>query len=136
MPQRNAASAYQSQAVQTASQPQILVMLCDRFMLDLRRAKESIEKNDFQEANESLQHAQKITRMLRTSLDPKGFKGGQELLAIYLFLERHLVKANLEKNGTVVEECEQVFSPICEAWRMAVANSETRESEDAVANVG
>ena len=135
MPQRNAASIYQSQAVQTASQPQILVMLCDRLMLDLNGAKGAIEKSNFEGANESLQHAQKIIRMLRTSLDPSGFKGGEDLMAIYLFLERHLVKANLEKKISVVEECEQIFSPIAEAWRTVVNRTE-REPEDAVAHVG
>ncbi len=124
MTNRNPAAAYKSQAVNTANGPQLLVMLCDRMAADMARAELAIEMNDFEAANSNLQHAQRIVRMLESSLDPDGFKGGRELLAIYAFLERHLVKANLEKDPTLVRECTDVFRPIHEAWRIAVSAHE------------
>ncbi len=120
----NSASAYQSQAVQTANQPQLLVMLFDRLAVDIARAELAIEAANFETTNEALQHAQKIVRMLSSSLDPDGFSGGHELLAIYVFLENHLIKANLEKSLTAVKECADLVRPIHEAWRRAVNASE------------
>lgn len=120
----NSASAYQSQAVQTANQPQLLVMLFDRLAVDIARAELAIEASNFEATNETLQHAQKIVRVLSSSLDPEGFSGGQELLAIYVFLENHLIKANIEKDVTLVRECADLVRPIHEAWRRAVNANE------------
>ncbi len=129
----NSASAYQSQAVQTANQPQLLVMLVDRLAVDIARAELAIESLNYETANETLQHAQKIVRVLSSSLEPDGFSGGQELLAVYVFLENHLIKANLEKDVTVVKECADLVRPIHEAWRRAV---NTNERANVPSNLG
>ena len=128
----NAASAYQAQAVQTANGPRLHVMLCERLSVDMSRAVTAIESRNFEDANLELQHAQRIVRMLRTSLDPDGFVGGQELLAVYNFLETHLVKANLTKDVALVRESMELFEPIHEAWRQAVEASERISVPDLV----
>lgn len=131
MSARNPAAAYKDQAVNTAAAPQLLVMLCDRMAADIARAELAIEMKDYESANDNLQHAQRIVRMLASSLDPEGFKGGRELLAVYVFLERHLIQANFEKDPALVRECAEVFRPIHEAWRIAVsANEESDASVD------
>jgi flagellar protein FliS len=130
---QNPASAYQSQAVQTANGPHLLLMLCDRMSVDIARAEVALEESDNKAANEHLQHAQKIVRMLRNALDPQGFQGARELLAVYIFLETHLVRANLEKDVTVVRECADLVRPIHEAWRKAV---NANERANAYSHVG
>jgi flagellar protein FliS len=106
--------------VQTANGPRLLVMLCDRLAVDVVRAEVALETNDLKTVNESLQHAQKIVRVLRSALDPDGFKGGHELLSVYVFLENHLVKANLEKSASLIHECANLIAPIRDAWSKAV----------------
>jgi flagellar protein FliS len=69
-----------------------------------------------------LQHAQRIVRMLRHSLEPDGFTGGRDLLALYDFLLSHLVEANLRKDPELVRECGRVIAPLREAWQRAVNN--------------
>lgn len=133
MPIRNPANAYQGQAINTATPTQLLVMLCDRLAVDIDRAEVAIIARDFKESNDNLQHAQAIVRMLRTSLDPTGFKGGEELLSLYYFLERQLAKANLEKSVEIIHECAEVFAPIHEAWRRAVHMD---EGSHAISNLG
>jgi flagellar protein FliS len=128
MSDQNRASAYQSQAVQTANGPQLLLMLCDRMSVDIGRAELALGSLDNKGANDHLQHAQKIVRMLRNALDPDGFDGAQALLAVYAFLEGHLVKANLEKDAAVVRECAELLRPIHEAWRKAVNADERAEA--------
>jgi flagellar secretion chaperone FliS len=133
MPDHNPASAYQSQAVQTANGPHLLLMLCERLAVDIARSEVALETADNKAANEHLQHAQRIVRMLRNALDPAGFKGGRELLSVYIFLESHLVKANLEKDAALVRECAELIRPVHEAWRWAV---HTNERIDAFSHVG
>jgi flagellar secretion chaperone FliS len=133
MPDQNRASAYQSQAVQTANGPQLLLMLCDRLSVDIARAEVALGASDNQAANEHLQHAQRIVRMLRNALDPQGFRGATELLSVYVFLEAHLVRANMDKDPALVRECADLVRPIHEAWRKAV---NANERTDALSHVG
>jgi flagellar secretion chaperone FliS len=133
MPTRNPASVYQNQAVQTANGPHLLLMLCDRLAVDIARSEVALEANDNKAANDHLQHAQRIVRMLRNALQPDGFAGGRELLSVYQFLENHLVRANLEKSGALVRECAELVQPIHEAWTRAVRD---QERENATSHVG
>lgn len=127
MPARNPANAYQAQAVQTANGPRLLIMLCDRLSVDVSRAEAAMIAGDLKATNESLQHAQQIVRVLRTSLDPDGFVGGHELMSVYVFLEGHLVKANLEKSLEKVRECAGLIELIRDAWNRAVTQSERED---------
>lgn len=119
----NAAMRYQSQAVQTAPGPQLLVMLFDRLAADIEIAEHALENNDLQSTNERLQHAQQIVRVLRHSLQPDGFDGGRNLLGLYDFLHAELIDANLSKDTAKIHRCGQIVSPLREAWRRAVAGS-------------
>jgi flagellar protein FliS len=133
MTTRNPASAYRNQAVQTANGPHLLLMLCDRLAVDMARSEMALEANDNKAANDHLQHAQRIVRMLRNALQPDRFAGGRELLSVYVFLENHLVTANLEKSPALVRECAELVQPIHEAWTRAVR---AHEQENATSHVG
>jgi flagellar protein FliS len=123
-PPNNLAEKYRSQAIQTAPGPQLLVMLYDRLAADVDIAARSLESRDYEVTNDRLQHAQRIVRMLRHSLEPEGFAGGRDLLALYDFLLSHLVEANLRKDPDLVLECGQIIAPLREAWQRAVTNPE------------
>ncbi len=133
MPPRNPATMYQNQAVQTAAGPQLIVMLYDRLAADIDVADGAIEARDFHLANTSILRAQQIVGVLRHSLQPDGFTGGQELLALYDFLFRTLVEANLAKDPTKIRECRTIVAPLREAWHAAVV---TPDRIDGVARVG
>jgi flagellar protein FliS len=133
MVNRNAAAQYQSLAVQTAPGPQVLVMLYDRLSADIDVADRAIEARDYYLANESIQHAQQIVRVLRHSLQPDGFEGGHDLMALYDFLVRHLIDANLTKSREKLRECARIIEPLRDAWHLAVANP---EGIDVPAHVG
>ncbi len=117
---RNPARVYQGLAVHTADGPHLLIMMCERIAADLSRAESAIAEGDYAACDENLQHAQRSVRLLRTALDPDGFRGGRELESVYAFIEQHLVRANLEKSGALVRESADLFRPIHEAWRRAV----------------
>jgi len=121
---RDAAASYQSRAVETAPGPQVLVMLYDRLAVDIDVADRALAGQDLFAANEAIQHAQQIVRVLRVSLRPDGFDGGDRLLALYDFLAAHLLEANLTKSQQALRECGAIVEPLRDAWRVAVAQPE------------
>ena len=130
MAPRNPASAYRSQAVQTANGPQLLLMLCDRLAVDIARAEVALEANGTTRRRTSTCSTRRRSfACCGTRSIPSGFKGGRELLSVYVFLESHLVKANLAKDVSLVRECAELLRPIHEAWTRAVG---ANEREDAV----
>ena len=108
-------------------------MLYDRLAVDIEVADRAIDDQDLFAANQAIQHAEQIVAVLRHSLQPEGFAGGDRLLAIYEFLTRHLVEANLSKSQTVLRECAAIVAPLRDAWRLAVAQP---ERVDVPAHVG
>jgi flagellar secretion chaperone FliS len=131
-PPTNLADKYRSRAIQTAPGPQLLVMLYDRLAVDVDIATQSLDAQDYLATNERLQHAQRIVRMLRSSLEPDGFAGGRDLLALYDFLLGHLVEANLRKDPDLVRECARIIAPLREAWQQAVTNPERADGPRSV----
>jgi flagellar secretion chaperone FliS len=132
VPPTDLADKYRSQAIQTAPGPQLLVMLYDRLAADVDIAVGALDAQDYLATNERLQHAQRIVRMLRHSLEPDGFDGGRDLLALYDFLLSHLVEANLRKDPDLVRECAGIIAPLREAWQRAVTNPERADGRRSV----
>jgi flagellar protein FliS len=69
----SARNAYLGNSVQTASPARLLVMLCDRLVLDLQRGRDAQAAGVREEANSQLLHAQDILIELRSSLDTKAW---------------------------------------------------------------
>ncbi|MDA8062415.1 MAG: flagellar protein FliS, partial [Actinomycetota bacterium] len=115
------ATAYRSRAAETSSGPRLIVALYERLTTDLHVALDALEVHgDLFVASESLVHAQQVLLVLRTSLDPDGFRGARELLDVYAFLERELIRANLAKDPVGVRGCLEVLEPLRAAWAGAV----------------
>lgn len=134
--QKNAATAYKDYSTVTASKPQLLVMLYQRAVLDIERAELALESQHYEIVNDNLQHAQKIVRLLKNSLNPEGFKGAGELMSLYVFVEKHLVQANLKKDPVLIRECGEILRPLCEAWETVVNNYEATVGENVLVNMG
>jgi flagellar protein FliS len=115
----DARAAYMDASVATADPSKLLVMLCDRLVLDVQRALSAQADGHHEEAHHQLVHAQAIVCELRNSLDPDGFRGGAELAALYDYLHRQLVQANIHRDSSVTAECEQIVTQVAETWRQA-----------------
>ena len=115
----DARAAYMDAAVATADPSRLLVMLCDRLVLDVGRARSAQLAGNHEAAHHQLVHAQAIVTELRNSLDPDGFRGGVELAALYDYLYQQLVLANIRRDPGVTEHCELVVTQVAETWRQA-----------------
>ena len=104
--------------VSTADRGKLVVLLYEGAMNFLRKAKNSIEQGDIDAKCSNINRTQDIIQELNCSL--KMDEGGdiaQNLRNLYVFMERHLVMAKIEKDGTKkVDEVLSMLSTLYEAW--------------------
>ena len=115
----NARNAYMGQMVSTAGPARLLVMLLERLGLDVARAVQCQENQDFAGASTHLLHAQEIVLELRSSLRPDVWEGAAGLDAIYAWLHTQLVRANTSRDVGVTRDAQRVVEPLVETWREA-----------------
>lgn len=115
----NARTTYMESSIQTADPSRLLVMLCDRLVLDVQRGLAAQQDGDRQVAHDQLIHAQAIVSELRTSLKPEGFVGGVELAALYDHIYLQLVAANIHQDQEATAHCLSLVTTIADTWRQA-----------------
>ena len=106
----------------TMSKPQLLVALYQRLCRDLVAAEAGIADRDFEATSRNLQHAQDIVLALEEALDRDAWAAAEQLGALYEYLYRRLLDANMTKDAATVRECRSHIEPLCDAWEQA-ANS-------------
>lgn len=121
----NARATYMDASIATASPARLLVMLYERLVLDVQRGLDAQRRHDLHETHAQLTHAQDIVMELHSSLRVDGFKGGHDLAALYSYLHRRLVVANVRKDAEITAECLQIVSDLCSTWRQAALESAT-----------
>ena len=110
---------YLGDSVATASPQQLLVMLYDRLALDLERAEDSLTRGDRPAAREPIMHAQEIVLELQGSLRVDLWDGGPRLSAIYGWLHKEMVRANVQRDVAATRSCLELVLPLADAWREA-----------------
>ncbi len=115
----NAKNAYVDNSVSTASPERLLVMLCDRLVLDVQRALEAQKDRNHPEAHNQLVHAQEIIIHLRSTLRVEAWDGGPGLASLYDWLHNELIRANVSKDPAVTEGCLSFVSNLADTWRQA-----------------
>lgn len=116
---RNVRATYQAASVSTASPARLLVMLLERLVLDAERGAAALTAGEHDEANRQLQHAQAIVTELQSTLEADRMPAGQELLALYDYLQRRLVTANVSHDQVAAAEAVTLCRDLCDTWRQA-----------------
>lgn len=125
---QHARAAYMDATIATASPARLLVMLFERLVLDVHRGLEAQRRGDLEETHHQLTHAQDILLELQSSLRADEFRGGHDLAALYGFLHRQLVLANVRKDATITGEVLVLVTDLCDAWRQAALQSVAEKS--------
>lgn len=120
---RAAQSAYQGNAIATASPARLLVMLVERLVLDIERGLGAQKAADWPEAHRHLVHAQDIVAELETSLDVDKMPAGKQLASLYAWLREQLVKANISRDVAVTTQSLTLARQLCDMWRQAAMAS-------------
>lgn len=117
-PALRAQQRYREEAILSASPQRLLTMLYDRLVLDVERAEAAQLRGDWDTANTELQHAQQIVVELAGSLSDD-WAGSGDLRAVYGYLTRTLIGANIGRDAVRTRECLELLLPLRDAWHAA-----------------
>lgn len=112
---------YQSRSVETANPAQLVLMLYDRILVGILRARQSEER---QVVNHELQRVQQILSELTITLDHE--RGGEiaaNLHALYGFCRDRVIKANVTQDLHLLEDVDAVVRDLRNAWEEGCVNS-------------
>ncbi len=128
----NAQQRYLKTQIETASQPQLLVMIFDAAVKKLHLSKKAIQEKNIEKAHTELTKVQKIFTELMIALDlEKGGELATNLLRIYDFLYHHLVKANIKQDIALIDEALPIVENLRTAWKDAVEKYTQEQQGDA-----
>ncbi len=118
----NAIKQYQQQsargAIEGASPHRLIQMLLDGALERIFAAKRAMATNQTAAKGESISSAIAIVDGLRASLDlEKGGDIAANLKALYDYMERRLLEANLNNDAAILDEVASLLCEIGEAWR-------------------
>ena len=120
-----AKNAYVDNSITTASPARLLVMLCDRLVLDVQRGLDAQRAKDLPESHNQLVHAQEIVIHLRSTLHVEAWDGGPGLASLYDWLHNELIRANVTKDPALTEGCLSIVTDLAETWKAAAIQSAT-----------
>ena len=110
--------AYKKVDVETASQGKLIVMLFNGAIQRAEEAKRQLQKDRIDGVHNNLVRAQEIIAELRGALDMNG--GGdiaRNLNRIYEYFQHLLVKANIQKKTSPIEECISLMTIMRDTWQ-------------------
>lgn len=116
---------YNRNAILSATPAQLLTMLYDRLLLDLKRAEAAQEAESWQAASNQLMHAQDIITELQITLKLDEWDGATGLFALYTYTRTALVHANINRDVNRTREAITLLEPLRQAWHDAAAQIPT-----------
>jgi len=121
---------YRVSSVETASPAQLVLMLYDGAIKFAKQAEEAARARRIEEANRAIGRVQDILAELMSSLNVDAGEVAGNLFAIYDYLNRRLVEANIKKDPEIVSEVVGHLLSLREAWvQMARGVKNFRQGE-------
>ncbi len=121
---------YLKTQIETASQPQLLVMLFDGAVKKLHLSKKAIAEKNIEKSHTELTKVQKIFTELMIALDfEKGGDIASNLLRIYDFIYHYLVRANIKQDSSLIDEVLPIVESLRDGWTQAVDKYVKEEGE-------
>lgn len=124
----NTAATYRDTRIQTASPGKLILLLYEGAIKFSRLAIKHIEAKEIEKAHNYIIKTQNIVTELDITLDMKnGGEIAKNLRMLYDFINRHLVKANVEKKAEYIEEVLKLLKQLYEAW-ITIINKENAKA--------
>jgi flagellar secretion chaperone FliS len=120
----NALNAYQKNGVNTASKERLLIMLYDGLVKFIRQGIAGIDEKDIQKTNKNFTKAQSIILEFMGTLNMEiGGEMAKSLMALYDYMHRRLVEANIKKDMKIAKEvlgfAEELKETFEEAYKLS-----------------
>lgn len=116
---KNAASLYQSNAIQTASPAKLTLMLYDgaiKFALIALEEMRAEGRTNYEKINTNIQKVQNIIVELRVTLDMK-YPVAKEFDQVYDYIYRRLVESNMKTDPEILEEALGHIRTMRDTWK-------------------
>ena len=95
---------YQASNVNTATPEKLMIMMFDGALQFLQKAKIAIAEGKLQERSQNIDGARKIIRELMRTIDlENGNDGSKQLFKLYNKMAMNLIKANVQRNATLID---------------------------------
>ncbi len=111
----NPYNIYKQNSVNMASSQQLLLMLLDGAVKYTKIARMAILNKDIAKAHKELVRVQDIFLELMITMD-KNTKYMEDLYNIYDFIKNELVKANIKKDITIIDNTLPLIEEIRDMW--------------------
>lgn len=111
--------SYQDNSVNTASGPQLTLMLYNGCIKFINQGIKALEMKKIEDKNINLQKAQDIVRELMLTLDPT-VEISNQLMPLYDYIHHLLQEGNIKNNVKQVEEALELITEFRDTWREAM----------------
>ena len=115
---------YQNDSVMTASPMDLVVMLYDALIKQIKLSDIFLENREYEKVNQHLSRADDIVSELLCSLD-LSYPISEELMKLYDFMLQELIQINLQKDRSRIPPLLEIVESLREAW-VSVRNGSAR----------
>jgi flagellar protein FliS len=125
-------NAYRQTQIHTASKEQLVLMLYDGVLRFSEQGREAIAEKNYEKKQFALVRSQDIIFELVNGLDHE--KGGEiaaNLARLYAYAIKRLVDANLKNDAAGIDEAQDIFRNLREAWSGAMAKVAKERADEA-----
>jgi len=120
------AQKYLNAQVTTSSSPKLVVMLYDGAISFLNQAKSRARTDDMAGKGMFILKAQDIIMELNNALNMQaGGEIARNLRRLYLFMNRHIIAANIKKDETMLNDVIKMLTRLKKAWETITENKDT-----------
>ncbi len=131
------ANQYKQMQVKTANRGQILIMLYEAAIQNVKKAAAAIDRGDIAAKGLHIGKSHDIINELLATLDHNaGGDIARNLERLYNFMIEKLVKANIEKNKAPLLEVEKLLTTLLDGWRVAVEQVNRQQGQSAAPGQG
>jgi len=114
--QTSAHNIYKQNSVTTAPPGELTLMLYNGCLKFLSKSKQAIQEKNIQEKNTNLLKAQAIISEFITTLN-MDIEISKNMLALYEYMNRRLVQANIKNDIAIIEEIEGLVTEFRDTWK-------------------
>jgi flagellar protein FliS len=116
----NAYSAYKNNSINFASKEQLLLMLLDAAVKFSKMGRQALMDKNIKKANENIKKTQNIFYELIATFDlTKAGDWGEKMVAVYRYIIDELVKANIKKDVSIMDEVIPFIEEVRQTWKDA-----------------
>jgi flagellar protein FliS len=120
----------QNQAVFTMPKEELTLMLYEGALKYCNQAILALEKKDYVKTGEHIVKVENIIREFQLTLN-RDYEISKSLDAIYDYIHRRLVDANISKEMAILEEVRELLRDLRDTWKEAIAISRAQNPPQA-----